>query len=390
MSAILRALGAAGAVALGAVGVGVSAELGARWAMRRWGGYYRYTPHWRERNEIDPETLPGFPAGSLVEINGDGERGDPSPRAGERVYRALVVGGSAAECYFLDQGQSWGAVAQRLLGEPEALAALGVARVHVGNASRAIVPCRQLAFMLGKILPRYQRLDLVLIMVGGADVVSWVERGAMAAVPAGEVNLDKLFEQHPEGPWGWRPKETAVWRALSQLNRRLRRPLVVERDRAGWLRRVRRMRAEARYLDEVPDATPMLARFERNLTALIEAARPWAARVIVIRQPWFGASPTPEEERMFWNFGLGRPYRETVTTYFTPRVVDALMQQMDARAVAVATRLGVEQLDVMTGHEGGPGLIRSARTFYDELHFTPEGAEAVGRTVAAAILAPRP
>ena len=55
------------------------------------------------------------------------------------------------------------------------------------------------------------------------------------------------------------------------------------------------------------------------------------------------------------------------------------MRLIDERAVAVAAELGVEQVDLMNV------LEHSARTFYDELHFTPEGAATIGAQVAAAI-----
>jgi hypothetical protein len=102
--------------------------------------------------------------------------------------------------------------------------------------------------------------------------------------------------------------------------------------------------------------------------------------VVLVRQPWFGKTPTPDEEAMFWNFGLGRPYKEKVSTYLTPRVVDALMRAMDARAASVAASMGVQHVDLMAS------LEPSAKTFYDELHFTPEGAAVVGRAVADAIV----
>src|SRR5262249_28590071 len=104
---------------------------GARWALRRWGGYYRYRPYWRMRHAIDPKTLPAFPPTSLLEANADGERGDAPPGPDERVFRVLVAGGSAAECNQLDQSMTWAAVVQRPLNRPENLAALGAPRVHV-------------------------------------------------------------------------------------------------------------------------------------------------------------------------------------------------------------------------------------------------------------------
>jgi lysophospholipase L1-like esterase len=357
-------------------------EVVARAVIHRRGGYYRYQPFERTRFDFPPGQMPGFPPSALVEINAEGERGDPPPGPDEGCYRALVVGGSAAECVALDQPLTWSAVAQRLLNEPPSCAALGARRVHVGNVARAILPVEQIDRMLRKILPRYRSLDAILLMVGGADVISWVERGALPVVPTTSFTVDRIFEQHPEVRFGWRPRQTAYWRLLSALNRRLRRPLMINPEGLAWLEEVRKMRAEAPVrVDEVPDATGMLDHFERHLRALVETARGKARRVVLVRQPWFGPDPTPEEEAMFWNFGLGRPYKEKVSTYLTPRVVDALMRAMDARAVAVAEAMGIEHVDV-------PGQIeRSARTFYDELHFTPAGAEQVGRLVAAAIAA---
>lgn len=365
----------------------VAVELGLRAIVSRRGGYYRYTPHWRERLDHSRIDIPGFPATSLVEINSEGERGGPAPAESENCYRVLVVGGSAAECYHLDQRATWSAVVERILGEPENRARLRTPRVHVGNVARAIVPVGPMRFMLEKLLRRYRKLDAIVLMTGASDIVSWMERGAPANISedAHRFGLDRLFEHHPEKQWGTRPSETAMWRTLSQWNRRLRKPIVEEPGLSAWLPRVRKMRAEApTRIDEVPDATELFDNFERDLRGLLRLLQKSATRVVLARQPWFGPNPTAEEEAMFWNFGLGRPYKEQVSSYFTPRVVDALMTEMDRRASKIALEVGVEQIDVASRME------RSARTFYDELHFTPAGAEQVGRIVAEQLLRHRP
>jgi lysophospholipase L1-like esterase len=369
----------AGAAA--AVGSLALAEVAARWGLRAHGGYYRYVPHRRQRIALDGEALPGLGPVIRVEINRDGERGGPPPRDDERAIRALVVGGSAAECIFLDQHETWPAVVERILNEPAHRRALGASRVHVGNAARAIVPCAEIHAMLRRMLPRYRKLDLVLVMVGASDVVSWMERGAPASLPEETRDPSKLFEVHPEGPWGWAPKQTALWRLARGVQRRLLRPVEAREGGGDWLRRARRMRAEAPHiLDEEPDTRAMLDHFARHLDGLLRTAAAKAGRVILVRQPWLGAALGPEEERLLWNFGLGRPYREEVSTYFSARVVDAIMRRIDERAAAVARAAGVEQVDLL------PRIERSARMFYDELHFTREGAEVVGRVVAEAVL----
>ena len=166
------------------------------------------------------------------------------------------------------------------------------------------------------------------------------------------------------------------------IRRRFLHPVRRRAESAIWLHRVRKMRARApAFINEVPDATPMLERFERHLTALLRTAQAHVGRVVLVRQPWMGPHPSPEEEALMWNFGLGRPYREEVTTYFTPRVVDALMTQIDARATAVADALGIQHVDVR------PALGEPKGKFYDYLHFTPPGAELVGCAVAEALIA---
>ncbi len=369
--------------ALGAAAALFGAELLARRALREGSFYGRYRPYVRRRLIIDRAALPALDPVSDVEINRDGERGGPPPRRGERAYRALVVGGSAAECYFLDQHQSWGAVAERILGQPEHLRALGVDRVHVGNIARAILPCHELHQLLARILPRYERLDTILIMVGASDVVAWLEAKMPATLPEGEVPAGAIFEQHPEGPFGFAPQKSALWQIASTQRRRFLRPLTITPGCGDWLHRVRKMRAEAATLiDESADPTPMLDRFEKWLRAIVTLSATKAKRVVLVRQPWLGDTGSPVLEKMLWNFGLGRPYKEHVDVYCTPGLAARLMELTDARTARVAADLGVDQIDLL------PLLERSGHTYYDFLHFTPQGAEEVGRAVAAHLVAP--
>lgn len=369
--------------ALGAAASVVGAELLARLALREGGLYYRYRPYVRRRLIIDRTALPALDAVSYVEINRDGERGGPPPRKGERAYRGLVIGGSAAECYYLDQQQSWGAVVERILGQPEHLSALGVDRIHIGNIARAILPCHELHQLLSRILPRYERLDTILIMVGASDVVSWLEAKMPATLPEGEVPAGNIFEQHPDGPFSFAPQRSALWQIASTQRRRFLRPLTISPGSGDWLHRVRKMRASAsKMIDEPADPAPMLDRFEKWLRAIVALCAGKARRVVLVRQPWLGDTGSPAVEKLFWNFGLGRPYKEDVDVYCTPRLASHLMALTDARTARVAADLGVDQIDLL------PLLERSERTYYDFLHLTPAGAEAVGRVVAERLLKP--
>lgn len=358
----------------------VLAELAARAVLRARGDYWVWTPYRHIEMEVDRATLPSLEPEVRFVVNRDGERGDEPPAHWDGTLRILLAGGSAAEGYLLDQPSSWAQVVQRHLNEPASLARLGVERVHVGNIARSLVPCEAISELFARVLPRYERLDVVLLMVGASDVVNWLEKKTPEALARGQFQPSEIFAEHPEGPFGWRPKTLALRRVAARLHQRLGRPIEKKLAAGKTIAKNRRMRANAKeLLDEVPDPAPMLDTFAEHFERMIALAQSKGARVIVVRQPWFAKEFMPEEQSVMWNFGAGRPYVEEVTTYFTHAVVSSLMQRVDEVAVRVADRLGVEHLDLM------PILPRDLATYYDFLHFTPKGAELVGRAVAEKI-----
>jgi hypothetical protein len=362
----------------------VLAELSARLVLRNFGRYFVWAPYARTRMELDRDALPSLEPVVHFEINEAGERGDMLPKDWSKTYRVLVAGGSVAECYFLDQKTSWPYVIQTVLNRPESLKKLGVERVHVGNVSRSLVACQHLHRMLERTLPRYERLDAIVFMVGASDLVHWLEKKTPSVVEDEAIPPSQVFAKHPEGPFGWGPKTLALRRIASHWNKRLRRPVEVRLRAGKRLAEARLMRARAReILDEVPDPGPMLDHFETYLRQLIALAKSRARRVIVARQPWFDKEFTPAEEKLLWNFGAGKPYVEEVTTYYSHAVVWKLMRQVDARASAIARETGVEELDLM------PVLERSFEIYYDSLHHTPKGCAVVGTKIAEAILKTR-
>jgi lysophospholipase L1-like esterase len=367
------------AVPLALTTFGVFAELCARFWIRWRGLYYVWSPGMRLLLHLDREVLPTLEPLVRWQVNRVGERGGDPPKKRQGTYRILVAGGSPAEGYFLDQASTWASVLQTLLLQPDHLQALGVQRVHVGNVGRSRVGSQELALIFDKILPRYPHLDAIIIMVGGSDIISWLEVGAPVIWGPSHVQPASAFNCHPEGPYRWAPRQMA----LTELLRRLRSRWVPEvREETGkTLGRLRQKRQRAKEIrTEVPDPTVLLTHFERYFSIAIARARRHANRVIVACQPCFDKDHTPEEEALEWNFPVGNPYTEKTTIYYSLRVVGRLMALINDRAVRVARSMGVEHLDLM------PVLERSSRTYYDFIHFTPFGAAAVGEAIADKIL----
>lgn len=367
--------------ALAGVALLAVAEAGCRWWLRRRSRYYVWPPRMRQEIRLAADVFPELEPRVRFEINSVGERGGEVPRDKAGLYRVLATGGSAVECFALDQPTSWPGVLERLLNTSDSLQSLDARRVHVGNIGHSGVASADLNMILERVLPQYNRLDVVLIMVGASDVYHWLEEGAPASHPPSPVPERLLFGSYPQQPFGWKP---SAW-ALAEMARRLRlrwlRPLEVKERAGAWQAAGRRMRAQATDIREtMPDATVMVSHFEDHFRRLCRRAMGHADRVVVMLQPWFEGEYTPQEAARFWHGGVGRPWKETVTTYYGLDVVNRLLDLVHARAAQVADELGIQRLNLRNV------LTQRVRHFFDHDHYTPAGAAVVAQTVANALV----
>ncbi len=354
----------------------------ARRQIRR-SGYYVHSRWERVLTEIDQRALPSLKCQVRWETNQDGERGSPVPADREGLYRVLVVGGSAAECFLLDQDSAWPSVMQQLLNAPDARRQLGATQVHVGNIGRPMIPVSGIRTMLELTLPRYERLDLAVLMVGASDATEWLELGTPASIAPG-VKHDRLFGESPEVKLGWRPRQTALWRLARAWRRRFSTQPRIRRNGGSRFIEMRRRRLNAKHwISKLPDPKPMLDRLEEELTAVVRLLQARGTRVLIVRQPWLNRRLSHDEEALMWSFSRGRlEFEAPSDTYYTHDAVQELLGQVDQRVTRVTRTLGVQTLDLL------PLLEPSLRNYYDLLHFTPEGARQVALHTATAVLNP--
>lgn len=354
-----------------------AAELIARSWIRSRARYFCWPPHTRFLMPLDRTVFASGDAEVRFDVNRLGERGDAPPHSFDGVYRVLVAGGSAAECYYLDQDSSWPGRLQQLLSRPEARQRLDVRAAHVGNIARSLVPCRAIRYQLEKLLPQLPHSDAALLMVGASDLVTWLEQHTPAQIDPGGYALDSIFGLHPERSFGWKPGQLALRRAAASAQRALLRPVERRETSGKRLAANRAMRAGAKQiLEDIADPAPMLQRYEADLREVLRALKRHSKRVVVVQQMWLEKSLTPEEARQLWMFAAGRPYKEQVDAYYAHEVIWPLMRAIYDIGGRVAREEGVEALDLQNR------VPRDLEHYYDDMHHTPKGCALVARLIA--------
>lgn len=366
---------AGGVIAAAGAGFALS-ELLARAYIKKRDRWYVHQPFARRKSTIATDVLPQLDEIATFEANADGERGGPVPIDPSRVLRVVLAGGSAAECFLLDQGATTSAVMELELKRHPMVKR----DAHVGNLARSLITCRAINAILGRVLPQLESLDAVVLMVGASDLVDWFEAKTPDSIHEAPFDLPRYVSEHPKGPFGWHPKRMALYQILRGLNMRVRRRIELKERAGASIAKHRAARAATENLiTEVPDPTPMLEAFEKHLRALIETCRQSAKHVVIAQQAWLDRDLTDEEKARLWNFGQGSPYRGTPDAYYDVSVVGSLMERVDEVAVRVADDLGAPRVDL---RESVPSDFLH---YYDFLHHTPKGASLAGAAIADAI-----
>jgi hypothetical protein len=360
----------------GGLAVLLLVELGIRLGIAMRGRYYPWFPHWRLEFELDREVFPRLDPLVRFHVNGDGERGSKVPTAGKDLYRVLAVGGSAVECFSIDQEATWPMKIQRTLEKPGNLEILRVRRVHVGNIGKSSVDAEALEVMLKKMRRQLPHLDLIIVMVGASNVLNWLANKQIDA----RSMVAEFFKLHPENTFQWNIDSLALTRVYRSTRARFE---VVRRKKVGSsTANARRMRANAsEILNSTAHPSEMLAGFEEHFAKVAEIALACADRVIVVPQPWFQKdSLLPEEIAQFWNGGAGDVFHGEVTGFYSHEVVCTLMSTIEESTIRIAKSQHVEVVEVR-------GQMQpSINTYYDQFHFTPLACDKFARVVAGQIL----
>lgn len=302
----------------------------------------------------DLRWLPGVSGDGRLATNALGIRGDPLPERAA-AWRLLCVGGSTTECLYLDDGETW----PRLLQDH--LAARWKRPVWVGNVGiSGYATTEHLPFL--EQFEHLEQMDQVLVMAGFNDLVLTALGGRRP-----------ILAPRVEPRWS-RWDATVLLKRVQESFRG-----VPFQDPAGqWIEERRKLRRPAPRVPDLPDLGPECDAFEARLEAIVALCRTRGVQVALATQAvLWRADLEPAGEELLW-CGWTRDRR----SYYTAGALRGAMERFNQRVAAVAARNGLPLVDVAA-------LPSETSLFYDDCHFTEEGARRVAEIVARALPAPR-
>ncbi len=358
----------------------VTAEFAARRWLRSVAHTYPWKPYTHFEITPDPAVLPQLSPKTTFKANSLGLRGHEAPAAG-RVLRIVTTGGSAVECFSLDDSEAWPALLEAHLSATEAKARLGVDAVHVLNLAKSGFTNEALGYLVPRVLDRVGPIDVLTITTGTSAVNAWTKAGTPPfAVAPGHAWDD--IHWHGETTFGLTPATSALAEMVRRWQHLRARPVIALRKTGGALAAGRRARMQATEMrDTTPDPAAWIADYEASLASLVQSASRYARRVVLLRQSWFDApNPTEHEFAQFWHGFVGDAPAGERAIFYSYDAFSKMMAATDAANVRVAQRLGLATIRL------ADAVSPDLENYYDQIHYAPAGARKVAAFVAAELL----
>jgi len=324
----------------------------------------------------DPVAVPGVHGPSRVTVNALGIRGD---EVAHQDYKVLAMGGSATECLYLDQAETWPYILQTTLSGK------GKRTVWVGNTGRAGLAVQELALQLQHLLPQIPDIDLVIALIG-VNALTRPLACHPSSLPTGDARrrgMRALRRAFAVVPRSAEPGCGSTWGSLLSRAARPSTPTGPRQGSTGrWMQRFRADRQSAQEMyDSIPLMHSFLASYARNIHGLIDFAKHSSVRILLVTQPtmWRRDLPPRLESLLWTGGGPGFGWREP-DFYYSAGALAEGMDEINRALCRTCRERQVEFLDLAAQ------VPRDATVFYDDVHFNESGARLVARILAEYLL----
>ncbi len=354
--------------------------------------YFVWPPYLKEIFKIEPGVMPGVYDDSLFSINSAGIRGDEF--SADQDYRILAFGGSTTECILLDDMEAWPYLLQKNLGGSTGK------NVWVGNVAKSGLNSRDNLVQLPLLLDEYPDIDAVVLMEGVNDLMMRLARHGdydpdyLLTADGHKRSFDRAF-QLIKAPYEKTKKnmfyeKTAIWRTIRKLRKarsiKKKNNNVMIQDSAGNAYvHARAVRKTMRKIGQLPDMTPALAEYRRNLNTMIDEASKRGVRVILVTQPsLYKENMTQKEKDLLWLGGNANLRSGKVTGFYS---AEALLRGIKLYNMATLKVCRMRRADCV---DAAAHIPKSVEALYDGVHFNEKGARMVADLIVRYLKSKKP
>lgn len=310
----------------------------------------------------DPDIFPGITGISKYQVNSLGFRGtDPAPAA----RHILVIGGSTAECLYLDQEETWPALLESRFNKQQP--------IWIGNFSKSGLHSghhlQQLHWL--QQVPALHDVKLIYCLTGFNDLIHFLGNDSLY-LSASDNDLYRFaFSFKGDGQLPWY-KQLSFWKALASL-KKVKDTLHQQDSKGARYALWRQYRLQdSMKREELPDLSAALAQYARNIEAMIRYAAAQGIKIIFITQPvCWNAPAVPADEPWFWLGKKGDFADPSKGYYYNTAALANGMDQFNAVLRNTVLRQKGYLADLAAQ------LPKNRTVFYDDCHFTEAGAKAV-------------
>jgi lysophospholipase L1-like esterase len=326
----------------------------------------------------DPGEFPGLIGNITFSVDELGLRGPALP-SGQGTYKIIVVGGSVAECFSLDDANEWPHLIMTGLNDQQKGHPVWVANAGVAGHTAA----HHLKIL--RSLPALRQADMLIFLTGVNDLhVAWSMEGRPT-----ERSLEDAADQFLLKIGASDSRTFPLYKKL-RLFKFVRSKMPVasqdetEQDtrKAGWIGHRRDLRAAGPVVP-APDLRVGLHEYAARIHGLAQECNAHHWRCLFLTQPsMWREGLTPEEQKLLW-FGWVGP-QHSPKGFVSIADAAKAMDAYNAALEDVCAREKLECLDLAAV------VPKDTSAFYDDVHLTENGARIVADAVAHYILTTAP
>lgn len=333
--------------------------------------YYIWLPNLKYVFYPDSKIFPGIQDTSYLEINSLGLRANTNEI--DNATNILVLGGSAAECLYLDQKETWPALIEKYLNENSSK------KTNVFNGGRSGLTSQHHLIQIQKLLERNEWIDLIIVMEGLNDL-------QYAISFENDYKPKDLQSVYEEAFWLSPYKEitpfyrnTYLFKYLSKVKKALFAPKLAQDPEGKIYLKWRANRVNAvEIVDKKPNLDSSLSQYEIANQKMIDIVKLKNKKIIFVAQPmaWDNAMNT-ELSKLCWYGWIGKSQHENTGRYYSFAVLREMLNEYDnlLRESCEENKVGFIELNNK--------LEKDITTYYDDCHFNENGARKVAQIISS-------